>query len=136
MRSAVFRCSLSSGLARKRHTPANALLLQGIITLVLVTQALYARRVLIDGGVYNARLLDVLPALRDRRSCSACAMACPRRSARAYPVTPLIFCAACGCMLYSSINYVRFAAAFGTRCSPAFSSWRSASRSIWRRAQR
>jgi amino acid transporter len=30
-----------------------------------------------------------------------------------YPVIPLAFCAACVYMLYSSINYVRFAVEFG-----------------------
>jgi amino acid transporter len=34
-----------------------------------------------------------------------------------YPVTPLAFCAACLYMLYSSINYVRFAVEFGVAVS-------------------
>ena len=31
-----------------------------------------------------------------------------------YPIVPIAFCAACVYMLYSSINYVRFAVQFGT----------------------
>jgi hypothetical protein len=30
-----------------------------------------------------------------------------------YPVVPLAFCAMCAYMLYSSVNYVRFAVQFG-----------------------
>ena len=30
-----------------------------------------------------------------------------------YPVVPILFCAVCAYMLYSSINYIRFAVAFG-----------------------
>ena len=30
-----------------------------------------------------------------------------------YPVVPLVFCATCAYMLYSSVNYVRFAVSFG-----------------------
>jgi APA family basic amino acid/polyamine antiporter len=30
-----------------------------------------------------------------------------------YPLVPLVFCAACAYMLYSSVNYVRFAVNFG-----------------------
>ena len=46
-------------------TPANALLVQGAITLVLVTRApADPRRLQRDGGLYLARVLDVLPAHR------------------------------------------------------------------------
>ena len=30
-----------------------------------------------------------------------------------FPLVPLVFCGVCGYMLYSSVNYVRFAVSFG-----------------------
>jgi len=97
-------------------TPANALLLQGAITLVLVA----ASALTPDG--FNAMVAYTSPVFWTfflltgltlfvfrKREGAASAFRVPL-----YPVVPLAFCLACAYMLYSSINYVRFAVQFGT----------------------
>lgn len=96
-------------------TPANALLLQGAITLMLVA----ASSVTPDG--FNAMVAYTSPVFWTfflltaltlfvfrRRGGEAPAFRVPL-----YPVVPIAFILACVYMLYSSINYVRFAVEFG-----------------------
>ena len=90
-------------------TPANALLLQGAITLLLV----WAGAVTPDG--FNAMVAYTSPVfwtfflltgltvfIFRSRSAEAPAFRTPL-----YPVVPAAFCLACAYMLYSSIDYVR-----------------------------
>jgi APA family basic amino acid/polyamine antiporter len=96
-------------------TPANALILQGAIALVLVL----ASSVTPDG--FTAMVAYTSPVFWTFFLLTAVTLfVFRRRSAQApsfrvplYPVIPLIFCAVCLYMLYSSINYVRFAVEFG-----------------------
>jgi amino acid transporter len=96
-------------------TPANALILQGAITLVLVA----ASTVTPDG--FSAMVAYTSPVfwtfflltaitlfIFRRREPQAAAFRVPL-----YPVVPAAFIVACLYMLYSSINYVRFAVEFG-----------------------
>ena len=96
-------------------TPANALILQGAITLVLVG----ASAVTPDG--FSAMVAYTSPVfwtfflltaitlfIFRRREPQAAAFRVPL-----YPVVPAAFIVACLYMLYSSINYVRFAVEFG-----------------------
>ncbi len=96
-------------------TPANALLLQGVITLVLVLASTltpdgFSAMVAYTSPVFWTFFL--LTALTlfvfRRRDPQAAAFRVPL-----YPVVPIAFCLACVYMLYSSINYVRFAVEFG-----------------------
>jgi amino acid transporter len=96
-------------------TPGNALLLQGAITLVLVIAASFAPDGFTAMVAYTSPVFwsfFLLTALTlfifRRRQEEAPAFRVPL-----YPVIPLAFCAACVYMLYSSINYVRFAVEFG-----------------------
>ena len=96
-------------------TPGNALLLQGAITLVLVIAASFAPDGFTAMVAYTSPVFWTfffLTALTlfifRRRQDEAPAFRVPL-----YPVVPLAFCAACVYMLYSSINYVRFAVEFG-----------------------
>jgi amino acid transporter len=96
-------------------TPANALLLQGAICLVLVAASsvtpdgftamvAYTSPVFWTFFLLTALTLFVFRARTDER---------PAFRVPLYPVIPLAFVAACLYMLYSSINYVRFAVEFG-----------------------
>jgi amino acid transporter len=96
-------------------TPANALVLQGVITLVLVLASTltpdgFSAMVAYTSPVFWTFFL--LTALTlfvfRRREPQAAAFRVPL-----YPVVPIAFCIACLYMLYSSINYVRFAVEFG-----------------------
>ena len=96
-------------------TPANALLLQGAITLVLMLASTltpdgFSAMVAYTSPVFWTFFL--LTALTlfvfRRREPQAAAFRVPL-----YPVVPIAFCIACVYMLYSSINYVRFAVEFG-----------------------
>ena len=96
-------------------TPANALLLQGAITLVLVLASTltpdgFSAMVAYTSPVFWTFFL--LTALTlfvfRRREPQAAAFRVPL-----YPIVPIAFCIACVYMLYSSINYVRFAVEFG-----------------------
>jgi APA family basic amino acid/polyamine antiporter len=95
-------------------TPANALIVQGAITLVLVI----ASAVTPDG--FSAMVAYTSPVFWTFFLLTALTLFVFRRRAgdapfRAplYPIVPIAFCAACVYMLYSSINYVRFAVEFG-----------------------
>jgi basic amino acid/polyamine antiporter, APA family len=96
-------------------TPANALLLQGAIALVLVA----ASSVTPDGFTamvaytspvfWTFFLLTALTLFVFRMKTNEA----PAFRVPLYPVIPLAFCAMCVYMLWSSINYVRFAVEFG-----------------------
>jgi amino acid transporter len=96
-------------------TPANALLLQGAIALALVA----ASSVTPDGFTamvaytspvfWTFFLLTALTLFIFRKKESEM----PAFRVPLFPVIPVAFCAACVYMLYSSINYVRFAVEFG-----------------------
>jgi amino acid transporter len=95
-------------------TPANALLVQGAITLVLVV----ASAVTPDG--FSAMVAYTSPVFWTFFLLTAITLFVFRRSnpeapfrVPLYPVVPIAFCIACLYMLYSSINYVRFAVEFG-----------------------
>jgi amino acid transporter len=95
-------------------TPANALILQGALALVLVL----ASSVTPDG--FTAMVAYTSPVFWTFFLLTAVTLFVFRRKEESpafrvplYPVIPLAFCAACVYMLYSSINYVRFAVEFG-----------------------
>ncbi|MGH8686389.1 MAG: amino acid permease, partial [Burkholderiales bacterium] len=96
-------------------TPANALVVQGGLTLALVLAASFTRDgftamvayttpvfwtffLLCGGALFVFRLRDGAPA---------------GFRAPLYPVVPLAFCATCAYMLYSSVQYVRYSVTFG-----------------------
>jgi amino acid transporter len=95
-------------------TPANALILQGAITLALVA----ASSATPDG--FSAMVAYTSPVFWTFFLLTAITLFVFRgRGGEApfrvplYPVVPVAFCIACLYMLYSSINYVRFAVEFG-----------------------
>ena len=96
-------------------TPANALLLQGAITLVLVL----ASTVTPDG--FSAMVAYTSPVFWTFFLLTAITLfifrkkegVAPAFRVPLYPIVPIAFCLACVYMLYSSINYVRFAVEFG-----------------------
>jgi amino acid transporter len=104
------------GAWRERgSTPANALLLQGAITLALVLASTltpdgFSAMVAYTSPVFwTFFLLTALTLFVFRRkNPEASSFRVPL-----YPVVPIAFCLACVYMLYSSINYVRFAVEFG-----------------------
>jgi APA family basic amino acid/polyamine antiporter len=96
-------------------TPANALVVQGALTLVLVVVSAFTPDGFSAMVAYTSPVFwtfFLLTALTlfvfRRRSPEAPAFRVPL-----YPVVPIAFCLACVYMLYSSINYVRFAVEFG-----------------------
>ncbi|HET9350695.1 MAG TPA: amino acid permease [Burkholderiales bacterium] len=95
-------------------TPANALLVQGAITLVLVVASAvtpdgFSAMVAYTSPVFwTFFLLTAITVFVFRRSNPEAPFRVPL-----YPVVPIAFCIACLYMLYSSINYVRFAVEFG-----------------------
>jgi basic amino acid/polyamine antiporter, APA family len=96
-------------------TPANALILQGAITLVLVLASTFTPDGFSAMVAYTSPVFwtfFLLTALTlfvfRRREPQAASFRVPL-----YPVVPIAFCVACVYMLYSSINYVRFAVEFG-----------------------
>jgi len=95
-------------------TPANALLVQGAITLILimasaVTPDGFSAMVAYTSPVFwTFFLLTALTLFVFRRRGGDAPFRVPL-----YPIVPIAFCAACVYMLYSSINYVRFAVEFG-----------------------
>ena len=96
-------------------TPANALLLQGAICLVLVAASSatpdgFTAMVAYTSPVFwTFFLLTAVTLFVFRKRSSEI----PVFRVPLYPVIPLAFIAACLYMLYSSINYVRFAVEFG-----------------------
>jgi APA family basic amino acid/polyamine antiporter len=95
-------------------TPANALILQGAITLILiiasaVTPDGFSAMVAYTSPVFwTFFLLTALTLFVFRRRGGDAPFRVPL-----YPIVPIAFCGACVYMLYSSINYVRFAVEFG-----------------------
>ena len=95
-------------------TPANALILQGAITLILiiasaVTPDGFSAMVAYTSPVFwTFFLLTALTLFVFRRKGGDAPFRVPL-----YPIVPIAFCGACVYMLYSSINYVRFAVEFG-----------------------
>ena len=96
-------------------TPGNALLLQGVIALVLVLIASFTPDGFSAMVAYTAPvfwtffLLTGLTLFIFRKGGGET----PAFRVPLYPVVPLAFCAMCAYMLYSSVNYVRFAVQFG-----------------------
>ncbi|HJS37951.1 MAG TPA: amino acid permease [Burkholderiales bacterium] len=96
-------------------TPANALLLQGALTLVLVLAGSFTPDGFSSMVAYTTPVFWTFFLL--------CGIALFVFRARAglpesfrvplFPLVPLVFCATCAYMLYSSVNYVRFAVSFG-----------------------
>jgi len=110
--------SMFGALGRWREagsTPANALLVQGVLALVLVA----ASSVTPDG--FTAMVAYTTPVFWTFFLMTALTLFVFRYKQREvpvfrvplYPVIPVLFVAACLYMLYSSINYVRFAVSFG-----------------------
>ena len=100
----------------RADTPTNALLLQGLITLALIAFGAFKREgfktmVEYTAPVFWFCLLMVaigLFVLRYRDPRAERPFAVPL-----YPVTPLIFCAACAYMLHASLNYTGIGALVG-----------------------
>jgi amino acid transporter len=96
-------------------TPANALLVQGALTLLLVLAASFTP----DG--FSSMVAYTTPVFWTFfLACGVALFVFRARLGRPenfrvplYPLVPLVFCGTCAYMLYSSINYVRFAASFG-----------------------
>jgi amino acid transporter len=96
-------------------TPANALLLQGVVTVGLIAAGSFTPDGFSAMVAYTAPvfwtfflLCGVAVLVFRLRDGAPASFRVPL-----YPVIPIIFCGACGYMLYSSINYIRFAVAFG-----------------------
>ncbi|HEX5612090.1 MAG TPA: amino acid permease [Burkholderiales bacterium] len=96
-------------------TPANALLVQGAVSLVLVLAGSFAPDGFSAMVAYTAPvfwtfflLCGIAVFLFRMRDGMPSSFRTPL-----YPLTPLVFTAACAYMLYSSVNYVRFAVPFG-----------------------
>ena len=96
-------------------TPGNALLVQGVIALALVLIASFTPDGFSAMVAYTAPvfwtffLLTGLTLFIFRKAGGDT----PAFRVPLYPVVPLAFCAMCAYMLYSSVNYVRFAVEFG-----------------------
>ncbi|HEU4441961.1 MAG TPA: APC family permease [Burkholderiales bacterium] len=96
-------------------TPANALILQGVIALFLVAASAttpdgFSAMVAYTSPVFwTFFLLTALTLFVFRRREETI----PAFRVPLYPVVPIAFCLACVWMLWSSINYVRFAVQFG-----------------------
>ncbi|HXM81196.1 MAG TPA: amino acid permease [Burkholderiales bacterium] len=95
--------------------PGNALLVQGVIALALVLIASFTPDGFSAMVAYTAPVFWTFFLLTGltlfvfrKRGGDTPAFRVPL-----YPVVPIAFCAMCGYMLYSSVNYVRFAVEFG-----------------------
>ena len=96
-------------------TPANALVLQGALTLVLVLAGSFTPDGFSSMVAYTTPVFWTFFLL-----CGIALFVFRARAGRAetfcvplFPLVPLVFCATCAYMLYSSVNYVRFAVSFG-----------------------
>ena len=96
-------------------TPANALVLQGLVALVLVLAGSFTPDGFSSMVAYTAPVFWTFFLL-----CGIGLFIFRAREGRPegfrvplYPLVPLVFCATCAYMLYSSVNYVRFAVSFG-----------------------
>jgi basic amino acid/polyamine antiporter, APA family len=97
-------------------TPANALLTQGALSLLLVFAASFTPDGFSAMVAYTAPVFWTFFLL-----CGIALFVFRLREGRPsgfrvplYPLVPLVFCCTCAYMLYSSVNYVRFAVSFGT----------------------
>lgn len=96
-------------------TPANALWVQGALTLALVLAGSFTQ----DG--FSAMVAYTTPVFWTFfLLCGIALFVFRARHGRPetfrvplFPLVPLVFCVTCAYMLYSSINYVRFAVSFG-----------------------
>ena len=96
-------------------TPANALLLQGAVSLALVLAGSFTPDGFSSMVAYTTPVFWIffllcgiaLFVFRAREG------APPSFRVPLYPLVPIVFCAVCAYMLYSSVNYVRFAVPFG-----------------------
>ena len=96
-------------------TPANALLLQGALTLLLVLAGSFTP----DG--FSSMVAYTTPVFWSFfLLCGIALFVFRARAGRPetfrvplFPLVPLVFCGTCAYMLYSSVNYVRFAVSFG-----------------------
>lgn len=96
-------------------TPANALLLQGALALVLVLAGSFTPDGFSSMVAYTTPVFWTFFLL-----CGIALFVFRAREGRPeafrvplFPLVPLLFCATCAYMLYSSVNYVRFAVSFG-----------------------
>jgi amino acid transporter len=96
-------------------TPANALLLQGALSLVLVLAGSFTPDGFSSMVAYTTPVFWTFFLL-----CGIALFVFRAREGRPeafrvplFPLVPLLFCATCAYMLYSSVNYVRFAVSFG-----------------------
>lgn len=96
-------------------TPANALLAQAALTLLLVFAASFTRDGFTSLVAYTTPVFWTFFLLCGIALFVFRAREGAPRDFRVplYPLVPLVFCAMCGYMLYSSVNYVRFAVSFG-----------------------
>ena len=95
--------------------PANALLTQGALSLVLVLAASFTPDGFSAMVAYTAPVFWTFFLL-----CGIALFIFRMREGRPagfrvplFPLVPLVFCCTCAYMLYSSVNYVRFAVSFG-----------------------
>ena len=96
-------------------TPANALVLQGALTLLLVLAGSFTPDGFSSMVAYTTPVFWTFFLL-----CGIALFVFRARAGRPenfrvplFPLVPLVFCATCAYMLYSSVNYVRFAVSFG-----------------------
>jgi APA family basic amino acid/polyamine antiporter len=96
-------------------TPANALLVQGALSVLLVLAASFTPDGFTSMVAYTTPVFWTFFLL-----CGIALFVFRARDGRPegfrvplFPVVPLVFCATCGYMLYSSVNYVRFVVSFG-----------------------
>lgn len=97
-------------------TPANALLLQGGLSLALVLAASFTPDGFTSMVAYTTPVFWTFFLL-----CGIALFVFRARAGRPegfrvplFPLVPLAFCATCAYMLYSSVNYVRFVVSFGS----------------------
>ncbi|MEW6690052.1 MAG: amino acid permease [Pseudomonadota bacterium] len=111
-----FRMFARLGVWRETgSTPANALVLQGALALVLVLAGSFTPDGFSSMVAYTAPVFWTFFLL-----CGTALFLFRARDGKPtgfrvplHPVVPLLFCATCAYMLYSSVNYVRFAVPFG-----------------------
>jgi APA family basic amino acid/polyamine antiporter len=96
--------------------PANALLAEGALSLLLVLAASFTPDGFSAMVAYTAPVFWTFFLL-----CGIALFVFRRREGRPagfrvplFPLVPLVFCSTCAYMLYSSVNYVRFAVSFGS----------------------
>ncbi len=102
----------------ERNAPQNALLVQGVITLLLIFLGAFTKEAVSTMVDYTAPvfwlflLLTTSTIFIFRSSSDSLPEALPYK-VPFYPVTPILFLIACGYMLYSSISFTGMGAIFG-----------------------